>query len=82
MQKIVLTLLVIGQILMATTIEHIDVKGVEVPFIFEEDKNLPIVSMQLIFKNSGSLTDTKDGLVKLGSKLLNEGTKKDGIRHA
>jgi predicted Zn-dependent peptidase len=34
--------------------------------------------MQLIFKNSGTLSDTKDGLVQLTAKLLNEGTKKDG----
>ena len=65
-------------ILMSATLSPIEINKVEVPFIFEEDKNLPIVSMQLIFKNSGSLTDSKDGLVKLSSKLLNEGTKKDG----
>ncbi|SFV54347.1 Zinc protease-like protein [hydrothermal vent metagenome] len=34
--------------------------------------------MQLIFKNSGSLADTKDGLAKLTAKLLNDGTLKDG----
>jgi predicted Zn-dependent peptidase len=34
--------------------------------------------MQLIFKNSGTLSDTKDGLVQLTAKLLNEGTQKDG----
>ena len=65
-------------ILMSATLNPIKIDNVEVPFIFEEDKNLPIISMQLIFKNSGSLTDSKDGLVKLASKLLNEGTKKDG----
>ena len=79
MQKIVLTLLVIGQILMATTIEHIDVKGVEVPFIFEEDKRLPLVNVQIVFTNSGSITDTKKaGLAKFCAKMLNEGTLKDG----
>ena len=64
--------------LMSATLNPIKIKNVEVPFIFEEDNNLPIVSMQLIFKNSGSLTDSKDGLVKLAGKLLNEGTRKDG----
>ena len=64
--------------LMSAVLEPLKIKKTEVPFIFEEDKNLPIVSMQLIFKNSGSLTDSKDGLVKLASKLLNEGTKQDG----
>jgi len=71
-------MIMIQGILMSATLSQITIKNNEVPFIFEEDNNLPIVSMQLIFKNSGSLTDTKDGLVKLASKLLNEGTKKDG----
>jgi predicted Zn-dependent peptidase len=65
-------------ILMSANLSHIDINNTKVPFIFEEDKNLPIVSMQLIFKNSGSLNGQKDGLVKLTAKLLNEGTKKDG----
>ena len=63
---------------MSAELSQLKVKETEVPFIFEENKNLPIVSMQLIFQNSGSLTDTKDGLVKIASRLLNEGTKKDG----
>lgn len=71
-------MIMIQGILMSATLSQITIKNNEVPFIFEEDNNLPIVSMQLIFKNSGSLTDTKDGLVKLASKLLNEGTKQDG----
>ena len=78
MKKIILLTIMIQGILMSATLSQITVKNKEVPFIFEEDKNLPIVSMQLIFKNSGSLTDTKEGLVLLSSKLLNEGTKKDG----
>jgi predicted Zn-dependent peptidase len=61
-----------------TTLNYVDVNNINVPLIFEEDNNLPIVSMQLIFKNSGSLTDSKDGLVKMTGKLLNEGTLKDG----
>jgi predicted Zn-dependent peptidase len=64
--------------LMAADLSQLKIKNTEVPFIFEEDKNLPIVSMQLIFKNSGSLSDTKDGLTKISADLLNEGTKKDG----
>ncbi|SFV71504.1 Zinc protease-like protein [hydrothermal vent metagenome] len=63
---------------MSANLSYIDINNTKVPFIFEEDKNLPIISMQLIFKNSGSLADTKDGLVKLTSKLLSEGTLKDG----
>ncbi|CAA6811683.1 MAG: Zinc protease-like protein [uncultured Sulfurovum sp.] len=73
----IITLLSQG-ILMSANLSQLKVNNTEVPFIFEEDKNLPIVSMQLIFKNSGSLSDTKDGLVQLSAALLNEGTKKDG----
>jgi predicted Zn-dependent peptidase len=66
-------------ILMSATLSPIEINNTEVPIIFEEDKNLPIISMQLIFKNSGSLQDeNKGGLVKLSAKLLNEGTLKDG----
>ena len=63
---------------MSANLSNIEVNGTKVPFIFEEDKNLPIASMQLIFQNAGSLTDSKDGLVKMTASLLNEGTKKDG----
>ena len=59
-------------------LQYIEINDQKIPFIFEEDKNLPIVSMQLIFKNSGTLSDTKDGLVKLTALLLNEGTQKEG----
>jgi len=78
LKKIVILILMIQGILMSANLSHIDINNTKVPFIFEEDKNLPIVSMQLIFKNSGSLSGQKDGLVKLTAKLLNEGTKKDG----
>ena len=78
MKKIVILIIMIQGILMSANLSHIDINSTKVPFIFEEDTNLPIVSMQLVFKNSGSLTDTKGGLVKLTAKLLNEGTKRDG----
>jgi len=63
---------------MSATLTQLEINNTKVPLIFEEDNTLPIVSMQLIFQNAGSLTDAKDGLVKLTAKLLNEGTKKDG----
>lgn len=78
MKKILTLILLTQGMLMAAILEPIKIDTQEVPFIFEEDKNLPIVSMQLIFENSGSLTDSKDGLVKLTGKLLNQGTKKEG----
>jgi len=77
MKKIILTLLVIGQILMAAKIDSIEVKGIKVPLIFEEDTRLPLVNTQIVFTNSGTITDTKiAGLAKFSAKILNEGTKK------
>ena len=77
-KKIILFTLLLQGTLMSATLSSLTINTTKVPLIFEEDKNLPIISMQLIFKNSGSLTDKKDGLVKLTAKLLNEGTLKDG----
>jgi predicted Zn-dependent peptidase len=65
--------------LMSATIKHINIKGVEIPVIFEEQKSLPILNLQLVFKNSGYIQDkNKSGLANLSSKLLNEGTKELG----
>ena len=64
---------------MGATIKHIDIKGVQIPVIFEEQKSLPILNLQLVFQNSGYIQDkNKSGLVNLSSKLLNEGTKELG----
>ncbi|BAK73415.1 MAG: M16 family metallopeptidase [Arcobacter sp.] len=64
---------------MSATIKHINIKGVEIPVIFEEQKSLPILNLQLVFKNSGYIQDkNKSGLANLSSKLLNEGTKELG----
>ena len=61
---------------MAATIDEIKTKNVSTPLIFEQDKRLPLVTMQFIFKNSGSVADTtKAGLAKFSAKVLNEGTK-------
>jgi predicted Zn-dependent peptidase len=77
--KLFLIILAIGQILMAAQIDSIEVKGIKVPLIFEQDTRLPLVNTQIVFTNSGSITDTKiAGLAKFSAKLLNEGTKKLG----
>ncbi len=79
MKKIALILLILGNIIMAATIDEIKVKSSKIPLIFEEDKRLPLVTMQFIFKNSGSVADgSKAGLAKFSSKIMNEGTKKLG----
>ncbi len=64
---------------MAAQIDSIEVKGIKVPLIFEQDSRLPLVNTQIVFTNSGSITDTNiAGLAKFSAKLLNEGTKKLG----
>ncbi|MCG3693282.1 M16 family metallopeptidase [Aliarcobacter butzleri] len=64
---------------MSATIKHINMKGTEVPIIFEEQKDLPILNLQLVFQNSGYIQDKdKSGLVNLSSSILNEGTKELG----
>ncbi|WP_323591240.1 M16 family metallopeptidase [Aliarcobacter butzleri] len=64
---------------MSDTIKHINIKGIEVPIIFEEQKDLPILNLQLVFQNSGYIQDKdKSGLVNLSSSILNEGTKELG----
>lgn len=60
---------------MSATISDIEVKGVKVPLLFEESNSLPILNLQLIFKNSGFIEDGKNlGLASISSKMLNEGT--------
>ncbi len=65
-------------LLMADTAKEITIKDTKVPVVFEEGKFIPIVSLQLVFTNAGHLSETKDGLADMSSKLFNEGTKKDG----
>jgi len=64
---------------MAATIDTLELKDTKIPLIFEKSETLPIFNLQLIFKNSGSMIDgNTNGLTTLTSKILNEGTKKDG----
>jgi len=66
----------LGQIIMAATIQTIKVNNKEIPVIFEQDNRLPLVTMQFVFTNSGSITDTtKAGLAKFSAKIMSEGTK-------
>ncbi len=63
---------------MAASLNEITIKDTKVPVVFEEGKYIPIVSIQLVFKNAGHLANTMNGLADMSAKLLNEGTKKDG----
>lgn len=79
MKKIIISILILGQFLMAAQIEYIKANGLEVPVIFESDKRLPLVNMQFVFQNSGSITDTQiSGLAKFSARMMGEGTKKLG----
>ena len=64
---------------MAASIKHEKINDIKVPVVFEKDTNLPILNLQLIFKNSGYIQDNgKSGVASISAKLLNEGTKKLG----
>ena len=79
MKKLLFLLLIIQGVLLSSVVDSVEVKGVRVPVIFEKDSSLPIVSMQLVFKNSGNLfSGKKEGLSKFVASMLNEGTKSDG----
>ncbi|WP_457606161.1 M16 family metallopeptidase [Nitratifractor sp.] len=63
---------------MAASLLTIDVKGVKVPVVFEQEKRLPLASLELVFRDSGFLADGIPGQASMSAKLLNEGTKKEG----
>ena len=54
---------------------EISVKNTKVDALYEFDKSLPVVQFKLIFKGVGSLSEKIEGLGKLISNLLKEGTK-------
>ena len=80
MKKILMIIMVLQGVLMAEMVKEIKIKDANVPIVFEEGKYIPIVSIQLVFENAGHLSNPqgKDGLADMASKLMNEGTKKDG----
>lgn len=50
----------------------------KIPVIYEYSGALPIISLKMIFKNAGQVSQNKSGLANLLAKLLNEGSKKQG----
>ena len=77
--KFIIIQLCLQGYLMAANIEHLEINNVKVPVVFEKDTNLPILNLQLVFKNSGYIQDNgKSGTASISAKLLNEGTKKLG----
>ncbi len=79
MKKIFILLIVLQGVILGAKLDKIEVNGQKIPLIFEQDSTLPIISMQLVFKNSGSIEDNQSaGLAKMSAKILNEGTKSLG----
>jgi len=78
MRNILLLFLILQGILMSATLEKLPYKDTKIAILYEKSNYIPIVSMQLVFTNAGHLANTKDGLALLSSKLLNEGSKKQG----
>lgn len=64
---------------MAAIMDSIEVKGVEIPLIYEPSSYLPTANLQIIFQESGSIMDGNlSGLASLSAKMLNEGTQSEG----
>lgn len=80
MKKIVLSLMILLQgVLVAQEISKIVVSGVHVPVVFEKDSSLPLVSVQFVVKNGGSMEDgANEGVAKFLAAVLGEGTKEMG----
>ncbi len=74
----IMIFLTIQGVLVASEVKDVEVKGEKIPLIYERDSNLPIASMQVIFKASGSMTEKKAGIARFTAKMLNEGTKTAG----
>ncbi|NPA29702.1 MAG: insulinase family protein, partial [Epsilonproteobacteria bacterium] len=54
---------------MSAVLEKVEIGGVAVPLIFEQDRHLPIASMQVVFRYSGALADgTLPGLAKFSAR--------------
>ncbi len=78
MKKLLFTLFTLQGLLMAASLNEIIINNTKIPVVFEEGKYIPIVSIQLVFKNAGHLVNTIDGLADMSAKILNEGTSKEG----
>ena len=76
--KTITTILLLQGVAMATSLNEITINDTKVPVVFEQGDYVPIVSLQLVFKNAGHLSNTIDGLADMSAKLFNEGTLKEG----
>ena len=64
---------------MAVELKSLQVKGVEIPILYEKNSQLPLFFVQIVFKGAGGINNQKNyGLSDITSSLLNEGTQKLG----
>ncbi len=76
---VLIILLFLEGVLMSQSLSSIEVNGVKIPVIYEKDTHLPITSLQLVVKKSGSIEDDGHaGLARFTASMLNEGSKKLG----
>jgi len=72
-------MIMIQGVLVAQEISQINVSGVNIPVVFEKDTSLPLVSVQLVVKNAGSMEDAhNEGIARFVAAMLGEGTKELG----
>ncbi len=77
---IFLSLLLVKGFLMAVELKKMEVKGVEIPVLYEKNSQLPLFFVQIVFKGAGGISNQKNyGLSDVTSSLLNEGTQKLGV---
>jgi predicted Zn-dependent peptidase len=78
--KTILIFIFLQGSLMSVTLKEIEVNGEKITTIYEKN-SIPTINFQLVFQNSGYITDFKNqksGLANLSALMLNEGTKKLG----
>ncbi|MBK1971450.1 M16 family metallopeptidase [Campylobacter sp. TTU_617] len=54
-------------------LEYLNFKNTKIPLIFEENNDLPIIVLKLIFKNCGRSFDLIPGTARMLVRILNEG---------
>lgn len=77
--RYILFVILFGGFLVSAELKYLSVGDKKIPVIYEQQDLLPTFNLQLVFKDSGYISDdSKSGLATLSAKLLNEGTKSDG----
>jgi len=75
MMKFFTIFILLMEFSMGSILGNLKIRSQSVPFIFEESRQLPIISLQLVFQASGTISDTNiSGVAHLSASLLNEGS--------